>query len=73
MRRSPNSGSLPDMNALDPSKHGPRFEMASVGRYLEDLTPAEAEVPRVGRTEALIWSACVLIALIAFIGWLLIG
>jgi hypothetical protein len=47
--------------------------MSSIGHYLDDLTPAEEEVPEVRRTEALLFSGFALLALIAFIGWLLIG
>jgi len=47
--------------------------MASIGHQLEDLTPAETQAPRAGRTEALTWAVLGLIALLAFVGWLLVG
>jgi hypothetical protein len=61
------------MDRFPPAEDGPRFEMASIGRSLSDLTPDDGEVPEVGRTEALVWTGIALFSLIAFVGWLLVG
>jgi hypothetical protein len=52
----------------------PHLEMRSIGRSLAD-PPAneESETYRLGRISALIWTALVLLCLLAFVGWLLVG
>jgi hypothetical protein len=61
------------MDYFPTAENGPQFEMAAVGRTLIDLSPGDTEVPRVGRTEALVFTGLALLAALAFGGWLLIS
>ena len=58
-----------------PGHDGPRFEIQSIGRSLADLPQDETDMekPRGPVTPALVGSALALVAMLAFIGWLLVG
>jgi hypothetical protein len=49
------------------------FELEAIGRTLYDLSPAEQRSPPRNVRVRLEWSAAALIALVVFVGWLLIG
>jgi len=55
-----------------PPTNGPRFELLSVGQTLDDLDPGDDTMPSLGLLP-LIWSAAASLALIAFMGWLLVS
>jgi hypothetical protein len=62
------------MDRFPPAEDGPRYEIQSVGRTLDDLEPSEEIAPRPGGVmRPLVWVALVLLALMAFVGWLLVG
>jgi len=62
------------MELFPPAEDGPRFEIQSVGRELDDLSPEEKAAPRPGGVvRPLIWVGLTLAALVAFIGWCLVG
>ncbi|MBV9996579.1 MAG: hypothetical protein JO127_15345 [Caulobacteraceae bacterium] len=56
-----------------PGHDGPRFEIKSIGRSLCDLAPGEDAVDRRGAKVALVSTAAAVVALLALVGWLLIG
>ena len=51
------------------------YELQSISRILDDLNPQDKKLePRPGGVRApLIWAAILLVALIAFAGWLLVS
>jgi hypothetical protein len=62
------------MDKFPPAEDGPQYELASIGRTMEDLSPDEHVAPRPGGILVpLLWTALALIALMAFIGVLLVG
>jgi hypothetical protein len=62
------------MQRFPPAEDGPRFELLSVGHTLDDLDPADEVAPRPGNAILpLVWSPAALLALIAFMGWLLVS
>ncbi len=62
------------MDRFPPAEDGPRYEMQSVGRTLDDLEPAaQAEPSKGGVGGALIWVALAVVALVAFVSWLLVS
>ncbi|HTX49169.1 MAG TPA: hypothetical protein VME40_07245 [Caulobacteraceae bacterium] len=62
------------MDRFPPAEDGPRYEIQSVGRTLDDMEPNDEIVPRPGGVlKPLAWVALALLALMAFVGWLLIG
>jgi hypothetical protein len=62
------------MQRFPPAEDGPRFELLSLGQTLGDLDPADQVAPRPGNAILpLLWSATALLALIAFMGWLLVS
>jgi len=62
------------MDRFPPAEDGPRYELQSVGRTLDDLEPSEEIAPRPGGVaKPLAWVALTLLALLAFVGWLLVG
>jgi hypothetical protein len=68
--RQPSDGG--GMQRFPPAEDGPRFELLSVGHTLDDLDPSDHAAPFPG-VFPLIWSVAALLALIAFMGWLLIS
>jgi hypothetical protein len=56
-----------------PGRHGPRFEIKSIGRGLRDLEPGEEAVESRGAKTALVSTAVALGMLLAFAAWLLMG
>ena len=62
------------MDRFPPAEGSPRFELHSIGRSLSDAAPARraALPPRVIAAQ-LLWTAVVIIALVIFVGWLLVG
>jgi hypothetical protein len=62
------------MDRFPPAEDGPRYEMQSIGRTLDDLEPAEEVEARAGGVgRPLAWVALAVFALIAFVCWLLVG
>jgi len=62
------------MQRFPPAEDGPLYELESVGRTLGDLGPGEMLAPRPGGVIApVVWSTIATLALIAFVGWLLVG
>jgi hypothetical protein len=62
------------MDAFPASFDGPEYELQSIARSLEDLTPAETAAPRPdGVMRPLFWTAAALVALMTFVGWLLLS
>jgi hypothetical protein len=62
------------MDRFPPAEDGPRYEIHSVGRTLDDLEPSDEIAPRPGGVyKPLVWVALGLLALMAFVGWLLVG
>ena len=62
------------MKSFRPAQSGARYEIQSIGRDLDDLGPAQKVTARPGGLiRPLIWVGVTLIALITFIGWLLVG
>jgi hypothetical protein len=61
------------MERFPPGRESPEFELRSVGRALGDLPePAPPQNLR-GGWRALAFTLIVLLALLAFVGWLLVG
>jgi hypothetical protein len=59
---------------LSAAEDGPRFEIQAIGRTLGDLSPDEKIVPAPrGRGWALASAGLALVALIAFVGWMLLS
>jgi hypothetical protein len=71
--RSVDEGSSPRDDHVPAAQDGPLFELEAVGRALDDLSPAQKRRPPQGVRFRLEWSAAALIALIAFLGWLLVS
>jgi hypothetical protein len=62
------------MDKFPAAEDAPSYELQSIGRTLDDLTPEEETAPRPGGVaKPLVWSFLALLALIAFVGWLLVG
>jgi hypothetical protein len=62
------------MDRFPAAEEAPSYELQSVGRTSDDLTPQEETAPRPGGVaKPVIWSLVALLALIAFVGWLLVG
>ena len=63
-----------EMDRFPPAKDGPHYELITLARTMDDLTFAEQTAPRPGGiVEPLICVAVFLVALLAFVGWLLFG
>ena len=60
------------MQRFPPAEDGPQFELASIGRTLDDLEPSE-KVAATRGLFPLVWSALSLLALICFMTWLLLS
>jgi hypothetical protein len=55
------------MRLFPPAHDGPRYEIQSIGRELDDLSPAEKVAPRPGGVaRPLAYVALALLALVAF-------
>ncbi|MFI4933561.1 MAG: hypothetical protein ACHP7N_03000 [Caulobacterales bacterium] len=66
--------SFPNEDAFPPAEDGPEYELQSIRRSLDDLTPAEKVAPRPGGiVRPIVWALVGLVALMAFVGWLLVG
>ena len=60
------------MDRFPPAEDGPQYELIALARTLDDLTFAEQTAPRPGGiVEPLIYVTLALVALLAFVGWLL--
>jgi hypothetical protein len=62
------------MDRFPPAEETPHYELQSIGRGLGDASLANRRAlpPRV-IVAHLFWTALVLVALLAFVGWLLVG
>jgi hypothetical protein len=62
------------MNRFPPAENGPRRELQSIGRTLDDLGAA-SEAPLLVRDlwTPLLWSSAGLLTILAFVVWLIIG
>jgi len=71
----PQRGPVPDADRVPAAADGPMYELQSISRILDDLNPQDKKLePRPGGVRApLIWAAILLVALIAFAGWLLVS
>jgi hypothetical protein len=67
-----NEGPFPQADRFPAAHDGPLFELEAIGRTLDDLSP-RASRPRRGVGAKLAWAAGALLALVAFMGWLLVG
>ena len=72
MSGSADQGPFPEGDRVPPAQGGPRFELLSIGRTLDDLAPAEKQSPLEGVRSKLMWSAAALLALMAIMGWWLL-
>jgi hypothetical protein len=62
------------MDSFPPGEEGPRYEMMSIGRSLSDTAVARrATLPPRVIIAQLCWTALAVVALMAFVGWLLVG
>lgn len=71
--RSTDEGPFPQADRIAAAHGGPRFELEGIGRTLDDLGPAERLAPRRNVRAKLMWVAAALVALAAFMGWLLVS
>jgi len=74
-RASPaHPGPTPANDPVRAAADGPQFEMQAIGHALDDLSPMDKTLPRTGGVwRPVTWSVLGLIALMAFVGWLLVG
>ncbi len=63
------------MDKFPPAEDGPRYELQSVGRTLDDLDPETEAAPAAQRRVygPLVAVGLTILALLAFVGWLLVG
>jgi hypothetical protein len=62
------------MGTISPARGGPRLELHAIARSGDDLPPAaNAPQPLKRQLAPLAWFVIVVIVLMAFVGWLLIG
>jgi glutathione S-transferase len=66
-------GPFPATDRVPAAHDGPLFELGAIGRTLDDLSPAQKGEPRRGARAKLIWVAAAVLALVAFMGWLLVS
>ena len=71
--KSTDEGPFPQDDRVPAAQDGPLFELEAIGRTLDDLSPAQKRRPPVGVRFRLEWSAAAVVALVVFLGWLLIG
>jgi hypothetical protein len=62
------------MDRFPPAEDGPRYELATIARSLDDLAPEEPP-PRYPEliSRPLLWTFAAVFVLVAFVGWLLVG
>jgi hypothetical protein len=60
------------MDKFPPAEDGPHFELQSIGRTLSDLPPSSPP-RRGGAGLRLVPVAVAVLALLVFVGWLLVG
>jgi hypothetical protein len=71
--RAPDLGPFPEGDRIAPAATGPAYELLTTARELKDVSPNETEALRPGGAAiALVGVALGLVALIAFVGWLLL-
>jgi hypothetical protein len=70
---SVDEGPFPKADRVPAARDGPIFELESIGRTLDDLSPADKSKRTRGVRAKLIWVTAALVALMAFVGWLLFG
>ena len=64
----------PAGEARPPEANISRYDLECIHRPLDDRSPGEGSEPRLGDVFApLAWVALALVALMAFVGWLLVG
>jgi hypothetical protein len=67
-------GPFPEGDRVPAAADGPEYELQAIGRALDDLRPRGGVAPRTGGiARPLAGVALVVIALLAFVGWLLVG
>ncbi|HWF77639.1 MAG TPA: hypothetical protein VN694_10740 [Caulobacteraceae bacterium] len=71
--KSTDEGPFPRGDRVPAAQDGARFELEAIGRALDDLSPAQQRRPPASVRARLEWSAAAIIALIVFLGWLLVG
>ncbi len=70
---SVDEGPFPQADRFPAAQDGPEFQLHAIGRALDDLSPAEQRKPPRAVRARLTWAAAALVALMAFVGWLLFG
>jgi hypothetical protein len=70
---SVDQGPFPAADRFPAAEDGPEFQLRSVGHSLDDLSPAERRLPPEAVRARFMWATAALIALIAFVGWLLVA
>jgi len=77
MTQSPDplqSGPVPDADRVPGEDPAPRYELQTVGRSLDDSYPLDrSPTQRGGVRHPVLWMAILLVVLLAFVGWLLVG
>lgn len=61
------------MDRFPPAEHGPRYEIQSIGRSLNDLNVAAADGLGPDVRTALLWWAAGFLVMVAFVGLLVVG
>jgi hypothetical protein len=62
---------IPESDRVPPARDSPRYELETIGRSLSDREPDDGPPP--GGVRAVVWVGVVLVALMAFVGWVLVG
>ena len=70
---SRDEGPFPRADRVPAARDGPQFELEAIGRTLDDLSPAQKRKPPQGVRFRLLWAGAALVALMAFMGWLLVS
>jgi hypothetical protein len=77
MTQSPDplqSGPVPDADRVPGVDPTPRQELLTEGRNLDDIYPLDrSPIHRGGVRHPVLWMALLLVLLLAFVGWLLVG
>jgi hypothetical protein len=66
-------GPFPQADRFPAARDGPQFELEAIGRTLDDLSPAEQRKPPQAVRSRLMWAGAALVALMAFMRWLLVS